>query len=468
MHAGSLDSRVPQPYAEITMRSRNQLMFGVILFLLCGGAVLFVLFPGARWSYPPLHVFVESLGAFTALLTAALIMLLKVYERLPARYIWIGAALAGMGVLDGFHALSDELQRFVWLHTLAMLFGGVMATLIWLPESVARRGVEYRVPLIVVAVALLTGGATLIHEPVLPMLNAAGGFTRQAGLMNAAAGVLFLFAAAAFMFGKPPGTGRDNGIFIGHYLLLGVAGLLFPFSILWDLLWWYWHLLRFVAYAAVLYYLFLLSRSEERQLLALNSELEERVQRRTNQLHNELKARKRIEKELKHQATHDPLTGLYNRNALERRIADDLARAKRYRHSLSLFMVDIDHFKEINDRYGHASGDRVLRSIAIELERSLRKTDYVARFGGEEFLVVLPETPLVMAVELGERLLRLVSSHQVGLESDSVSLTISIGVASYPEIAKDWHELLDAADMAMYQAKHDGRNCLRTARSEVN
>jgi diguanylate cyclase (GGDEF)-like protein len=98
----------------------------------------------------------------------------------------------------------------------------------------------------------------------------------------------------------------------------------------------------------------------------------------------------------------------------------------------------------------------------------LRKTDYVARFGGEEFLVVLPETPLVMAVELGERLLRLVSSHQVGLENDSVSLTISIGVASYPEIARDWHELLDAADMAMYQAKHDGRNCLRTARSEVN
>ncbi len=468
MRFGPLDSRVPHPYAESTMRSHNPLMFGVILFLLCGGAVLFVLFSEARWPYPPLHVFVESLGAFTALLTAALIMMLKVYERLPARYIWIVAALAGMGVLDGFHALSDELQRFVWLHTLAMLCGGVMATLIWLPESVARRAVACRVPLIVVAVALLTGGATLLQEPALPMLNAAGGFTRQAGLMNGAAGMLFLLAAAAFMFGKPPGTGRDNGIFIGHYLLLGVAGLLFPFSTLWDLIWWHWHLLRFVAYAAVLYYLFLLSRSEERQLLALNTELEQQVQRRTSQLSNELKARKRVEKELKHQATHDPLTGLYNRIALERRIADDLARATRYHHSLSLFMVDIDHFKEINDRYGHASGDRALRSIAIELERSLRKTDYVARFGGEEFLVVLPETPLVMAVELGERLLRLVSSHPVRLEGGSVHVTISIGVASYPEIAKEWRELLDAADMAMYQAKHDGRNCLRTARSEVN
>lgn len=461
-----LDSGIPRSYAEITMYSRNALMFSVILLLVGGGAVLFYQFPDVRWFHPSLHVFVESLGAFTALLTAALLLLLKVYERLPARYIWIVSALAGMGVLDGFHALAQQVPRFVWLHSLAMLFGAVLAALIRLPEPVARWALKNRLPLWVMALAV--AGATLIREPSWPMLNADGDFSLQASLVNGVAGGLFLFAAAGFMVGKRSGSGSDNLIFASHYLLLAVAGLMFPFSSLWDPAWWHWHLLRFVAFAAVLYYLFLLSRSEEQQLLALNTELEERVRSRTHQLDKELKARKRIEKELKHQATHDPLTGLYNRNALERRIADDLARATRYRHSLSIFMVDIDHFKAINDRYGHASGDRVLRSIAIELERSLRKTDYVARFGGEEFLVVLPETPLVMAVELGERLLRRVSSHRVRLEEDSVNLTISIGVASFPEIAREWHDLLDAADRAMYQAKHDGRNCLRSARSEVS
>lgn len=450
------------------MRSLNALLFSVILFLLSGGMAAFVLVPGEQWVHIPLHVFGETLGAFTALLTAALIIMLKVYERLPARYIWIVAALVGMGVLDGFHALSQNLQHFVWFHSIAMLTGGLMAALIWLPESMARQASDYRLPLLVIALAMLIGAGTLMHDPVPPMLTEDNRFTPQANLINTAAGVLFLVAAVNFFCVNGGEKNKDSAIFASHYLLLGVSGLMFQFSVLWDVIWWHWHLLRFAAYILVLFYLFLLSRSEERQLHALNTELEARVHQRTSQLKNELKARKRIEKRLKHQATHDPLTGLYNRNELERRIADDIERATRYKHSLSIFMVDIDHFKKINDRYGHSNGDRVLRSIAVELERSLRKTDYVARFGGEEFLVVLPETPLAMAVDLGERLRQLVANHQIRLEDGSVSLTVSIGVASFPDIASDWHVLLDAADMAMYQAKRDGRNCLRTARAPVD
>ncbi|PLX63271.1 GGDEF domain-containing protein [Sedimenticola selenatireducens] len=450
------------------MRSLNALLLSVILFLLSGGMAAFVLVPQEQWVHIPLHVFGETLGAFTALLIAALIIMLRVYERLPARYIWIVAALVGMGVLDGFHALSESPQHFVWFHSIAMLTGGLMAALIWLPESMARQASGYRLPLLVIALSMLIGAGTLIHDPVLPMLTEDNRFTLQANLINSVAGVLFLVAAANFFCVNCGENNKDSTIFASHYLLLGVSGLMFQFSVLWDVTWWHWHLLRFAAYIMVLLYLFLLSRSEERQLHVLNTELEARVDRRTSQLNNQLKARKQIEKRLKHQATHDPLTGLYNRNALERRITDDIERATRYKHSLSIFMVDIDHFKEVNDQYGHANGDRVLRSIAFELERSLRKTDYVARFGGEEFLVVLPETPLAMAVDLGERLLRLVANHQIKLGDDSVSLTVSIGVASFPEIASDWHALLDAADMAMYQAKHDGRNCLRTARAPVD
>lgn len=450
------------------IRALSASLAGVILFLLSGGVVYFMLVPRGERVHIPLHVFVETLGAFTALLIATLIIMLKVYERLPARYIWIVAALVGMGALDGFHALSQDPQRFVWFHSMGMLTGGVMAVLIWLPDSIARRASDYRLPLLVLVLAVAIGVGTLIHGAALPMLAMEPSFTLQANLLNSAAGILFLVAAVNFLCVKRGENVNDSTIFASHYLLLGVAGLMFQFSFLWDQVWWHWHLLRFVAYAMVFFYLFLLSRSEERQLHALNTELEERVNRRTSQLNRELKARKRIEKRLKHQATHDPLTGLYNRNELERRIADDIARATRYNHPISIFMVDIDHFKEINDRYGHANGDRVLRSVAFELERSLRKTDYVARFGGEEFLVVLPETPLSRAVELGERLRQRVAGHRIALGDDSVSLTVSIGVASFPEIDSDWHALLDAADMAMYQAKHDGRNCLRSTPSSVH
>ena len=458
-----LDRWLADSYAKGTMRSLNATLFSVIIFLLLGGVVLVNLFSGGVWIHYPFHSFVESLGAFIALLIASLIMLMSNYERLPVRYVWIIAALTGMGVLDGFHAISQETQQFIWLHSLAMLLGGLIFVLIWLPDHIAQRVSAWRFPIVVLVGSFLIGIASLVLQFGIPMMSENGRFTPLAITMNAVAGLFFLIASGYFIQQYRLSRIRDNFIFASHCLLFGVSGLMFGFSALWDGVWWYWHLLRFVAYAIVIYYFFMIFNSEERQLHVLNSELEDRVGRRTLQLSNELKERKRIEKKLKHLATHDPLTGLYNRNELERRIADDIARSARYEHPISIFMVDIDHFKDINDKFGHADGDRVLRSIAFELERSLRKTDYVARFGGEEFLVVLPETSLSMAIELGERLLHLISNHQAKLGDESVTLTISIGVASFPDTASTWSELLDAADVAMYQAKHDGRNCLRSA-----
>ncbi|WP_052761004.1 GGDEF domain-containing protein [Sedimenticola thiotaurini] len=449
-------------------RALNALSASVFLFLLCGGVAYFVLVPDGRLIHLPLHVFVETMGAFTALLIALLIIMLKVYGRLPVRYIWVVSALVGMGTLDGFHALSADPHYFMLFHSLAMLLGGVMATLVWIPDRIARQVSVYRLQLLTMVLALLLGVSIPMLVSSLPMISSDQSFTPQANLINSLAGLLFLVAAVNFLCARYADSVKGRTIFATHYLLLAMSGLMFQFSFLWDVLWWHWHLLRFTAYLMVLFYLFLFSRSEERQLLALNTKLEEQVLRRTSQLNRELRARKRIEKRLKHQATHDPLTGLYNRNELERRIADDLARASRYNHPISIFMVDIDHFKDINDRYGHVNGDRVLCRVADELERSLRKTDYVARYGGEEFLIVLPETPLAMAVELGERLRHQVASQRIDLAGTSVSVTVSIGVASYPEIDSDRHKLLDAADMAMYQAKHDGRNCLRSAVSSAS
>ncbi|MBL3535634.1 MAG: GGDEF domain-containing protein [gamma proteobacterium endosymbiont of Lamellibrachia anaximandri] len=169
---------------------------------------------------------------------------------------------------------------------------------------------------------------------------------------------------------------------------------------------------------------------------------------------------------LKYLATHDSLTGLYNRKVMQQRITDEILRATRYKHILSVFMLDIDHFKQTNDTYGHKVGDTVLSKIASILESSIRKTDYVARYGGEEFAVVLPETPLSEAEELAERLRSQIAGHSISITDDQeINITASIGVATFPDDARSWEDLLEAADKAMYSAKEKGRNCVQTANS---
>jgi diguanylate cyclase (GGDEF)-like protein/PAS domain S-box-containing protein len=174
--------------------------------------------------------------------------------------------------------------------------------------------------------------------------------------------------------------------------------------------------------------------------------------------------RKQLESELKHMATHDALTGLYNRKVLERRIAEEIHRTVRYEHELSVFLLDIDYFKNINDTYGHAAGDIVLRNFASLLKKSIRSSDYAARYGGEEFVLVLPETGLSDANELAERLRKEINEQSIQLDVDQViKVTASIGVATFPDHGSTWEELIDAADAAMYRAKNAGRNQVNIA-----
>lgn len=179
---------------------------------------------------------------------------------------------------------------------------------------------------------------------------------------------------------------------------------------------------------------------------------------------HDISARKQTEEVLKQQATHDPLTGLFNRKELEIRLMSETERAIRYNRQLSIFMLDLDHFKQINDSHGHQIGDIVLTNFTKLLDRSIRSTDFTARYGGEEFVIVLSETTLPQAEELAERLCRQVAEHSIQIEDDrNLQLTVSIGVASFPDHASDWEELLKAADMAMYAAKQAGRNQVKTA-----
>ena len=168
--------------------------------------------------------------------------------------------------------------------------------------------------------------------------------------------------------------------------------------------------------------------------------------------------RKKIQDQIKFQATHDGLTGLLNRVEAEKSFARELDRSIRYSHSLSLFMVDIDFFKSINDTYGHSLGDKVLQEFSYNLEENMRTSDINSRFGGEEFVVILPETIPSQAIALAERLRKSIQNMVISEDGIKVNITASIGVASYPENGNDFSEILQKADTAMYKAKDQGRN----------
>jgi diguanylate cyclase (GGDEF)-like protein len=159
-------------------------------------------------------------------------------------------------------------------------------------------------------------------------------------------------------------------------------------------------------------------------------------------------------------ATCDPLTGLFNRGYVDDRFAVELSRARRYSKRLTIAVIDADHFKSLNDTHGHASGDMVLRRIGATLRDSFRQSDTAGRYGGEEFVVVLPETDIETARRKLESLRELVATTPiaVGTRGEKVQVTISAGLASFPHDGDSPAELFALADERMFQAKREGRN----------
>lgn len=158
-------------------------------------------------------------------------------------------------------------------------------------------------------------------------------------------------------------------------------------------------------------------------------------------------------------ALRDPLTKLFNKRYLLERLESELKFSRRHQTALSVLMLDIDHFKKINDTYGHLMGDAVLVQLAAALTKAVRNEDVVARFGGEEMAVVLRAIPLDVALTLAERLRKLVETTEVEHQGRTLAVTASVGVAGYPAInAETVEQLLEAADQALYRAKHAGRN----------
>lgn len=154
----------------------------------------------------------------------------------------------------------------------------------------------------------------------------------------------------------------------------------------------------------------------------------------------------------------DPKTGLLNATAWQREADAELVRAHRSSSSLALLLIDVDHFKRVNDSHGHLIGDEVLRSLAAELRQQVRESDVVGRFGGEEFTVLLPRTDAADAHGIAERLRASARRMSVAAADARIQVTVSIGVALLGQHGRDLFELLAAADVALYKAKDAGRD----------
>ncbi len=169
----------------------------------------------------------------------------------------------------------------------------------------------------------------------------------------------------------------------------------------------------------------------------------------------------RIREKMHSLAATDGLTGLWNHRKTHELLAREMRRASRYHRALSVLMLDVDGFKTFNDTYGHPQGDQLLRCIASILQANVRSVDHVGRYGGEEFMVILPETYKDNACRLAERIRSAVEEQAfVVVAGQVIRRTISVGVASYPEDALNPSELVQRADEALYRAKRAGKNCV--------
>lgn len=166
----------------------------------------------------------------------------------------------------------------------------------------------------------------------------------------------------------------------------------------------------------------------------------------------------RLFREVERLSLTDPLTGLKNRRGFEGNARRSIDIAIRYKHPLSVMMLDIDHFKRVNDTYGHATGDKVLAGIALICRQVMRTTDLIARFGGEEFCFLFPETPAEKAFSLAERIRTSISAVIFEADAQSFSVTVSIGISECISTGDSLENLLVRSDEALYKAKNTGRN----------
>lgn len=203
-----------------------------------------------------------------------------------------------------------------------------------------------------------------------------------------------------------------------------------------------------------------------RKEIEQRKQAEQSLKAANEELHLRVFEVQRLQAELHEQAIHDPLTGLYNRRYLSDALAREIIQAQRANNTLTFVMADIDHFKFVNDSYGHLAGDEVLVQVASLLKKHARGSDIACRYGGEEFLLVFPGTSLELARKRAEEIQRNCAALSIQHEGKNIAVMLSFGVAAYPDHGQQWEQIIVKADKALYQSKCNGRNQVTVFRDE--
>ena len=206
-------------------------------------------------------------------------------------------------------------------------------------------------------------------------------------------------------------------------------------------------------------------KSSQSEYVSLSDQLKTLINR-VQTIEQESEKTKELLEEERHRATHDSLTELPNREAYNERAFHEMQRFRRYCRPLALAVCDIDHFKRVNDTYGHQAGDKVIKLIAKLLSTQIRKVDFVARYGGEEFVMLLPETTAEQAVKVLDKIRQLMEKTPFRFKQSPVQITLSFGLAEFTE-EDSVEDVFERADKALYDAKKQGRNCCMVYRAEA-
>lgn len=195
-----------------------------------------------------------------------------------------------------------------------------------------------------------------------------------------------------------------------------------------------------------------------RKEIEQRTQAEQSLKAANEELHLRVFEVQRLQAELLEQTIHDPLTGLYNRRYLSDALTREIVQAQRANTALAFVMADIDHFKDVNDTFGHLAGDEVLVQVASLLKTHARGSDIACRYGGEEFLLVFPGTSLEQAQKRAEEIQQSCAALNVQHEGKNIVVMLSVGVAVYPDHGLLWEQIVNKADKALYQSKCNGRN----------